>query len=122
MKLTRQQRRITQDSHNEGPYDGEYYDHWEKGTYNCLICDQPLFSSEHKYKNLTGYASFHHAIGNLVMTQNQVVMHSNFAFCENCGAYIGYPIVDQIYGDIWHYRVMSQAVKFVPAVKSETTD
>jgi peptide-methionine (R)-S-oxide reductase len=53
-KLTDEQYRITQQKGTESPFTGKYYKHEETGIYNCVCCDNPLFSSETKYESGTG--------------------------------------------------------------------
>ncbi len=35
----------------EKPFTGEYWNHKEEGSYICVACDTPLFSSKHKYQS-----------------------------------------------------------------------
>ena len=48
----------------ETPFTGRLFDTLEVGTYNCRICDNSLFLSEHKYITETGYATFWGTIKN----------------------------------------------------------
>jgi len=37
---------------------GPYWNNKEEGTYLCVVCDTPLFSSDTKYDSGTGWSSF----------------------------------------------------------------
>lgn len=91
-RLNETQYLITQFSSSEYPNTGDYVDHWEKGVYNCVICDKNLFSSEHKIESLKGYATFHDTIGDI---KEQEYGTNVVAKCENCGSNLG----DIITGD-----------------------
>ncbi|MEL6215892.1 MAG: peptide-methionine (R)-S-oxide reductase, partial [Pseudomonadota bacterium] len=56
--LTPRQREITQNKGTERAFTGEYLDHKADGTYCCVVCQSPLFSSEHKYDSGSGWPSF----------------------------------------------------------------
>ena len=87
-KLTEKQYVVTQFSSSEHPGSGKYIDHFEKGKYNCIVCDENLFSSVHKYKTKKGFAAFHSTIGDLY-EQNLEFGKIITAKCENCGSYLG---------------------------------
>ena len=38
---------------------GEYYKHWERGVYQCVVCHIPQFSSRTKYDSGSGWPSFY---------------------------------------------------------------
>ena len=50
----------------EVPFSGEYYKETAKGSYNCKVCGNPLFSSDAKFHSdipgLAGWPSFNDAI------------------------------------------------------------
>ena len=87
-KLTKQQFFITQLAGSEQPRSGIYNKFSKKGKYNCIICTENLFSSEHKYKSKTGFAAFHTAIGN-IYEQKLEVGDITSAKCHNCGSHLG---------------------------------
>ena len=43
----------------EKPFSGEYWNHKEEGSYICVACDSPLFSSDHKYQSGSGWPSYY---------------------------------------------------------------
>ncbi|MGI8859815.1 MAG: peptide-methionine (R)-S-oxide reductase, partial [Rubrobacteraceae bacterium] len=52
-QLTSEQYRVTRMKGTERAFTGEYWDNKEEGTYNCVACGTPLFSSETKYDSGT---------------------------------------------------------------------
>ena len=42
-RLTPEQFYVTQERGTERPFTGEYWNHKEKGTYHCIVCDEKLF-------------------------------------------------------------------------------
>ena len=57
-RLTSLQYLVTQESETERAYTGCYDEHFEKGTYHCIVCNEPLFSSDHKYNSGCGWPAF----------------------------------------------------------------
>ncbi len=57
-KLDPEAYRITQKADTERPFCGTLLDNKKDGTYACVVCGLPLFSSEHKFNSGTGWPSF----------------------------------------------------------------
>ncbi len=56
--LTDEQRRVTQASGTERAFCGNLLDNHKDGTYVCVVCGLPLFSSSEKFTSGTGWPSF----------------------------------------------------------------
>ncbi|MEM6819772.1 MAG: peptide-methionine (R)-S-oxide reductase MsrB [Pseudomonadota bacterium] len=95
--LTPEQREITQNKGTERAFTGEYLDHKADGTYCCVVCQSPLFSSEHKYDSGSGWPSFFLPLaGDNVSVQRDTShgMIREEVLCANCGAHLGHVFPD----------------------------
>ena len=61
-RLTPEQYTVTQQAGTERAFTGKYWDTDEEGVYHCIVCDEPLFTSETKYDAGCGWPSFYQAI------------------------------------------------------------
>ncbi len=96
-RLTPEQYQVTQCSATEPPFTGEYWNCHDNGTYECVVCGEPLFSSDAKFDSGTGWPSFFKpasdkAVGEKAdrahgMTRVEIV-------CKKCGAHLGHVFDD----------------------------
>ena len=95
--LTEEQRRITQDRGTEAPFTGSLLGNKADGTYHCVVCETPLFSSDHKYDSGSGWPSFWLPLaGDNVRTERDLShgMIREEVVCANCGAHLGHVFPD----------------------------
>lgn len=96
-RLTPLQYKVTQKAGTERAFTGEYWDTKDPGTYRCIVCDVPLFSSDTKYDSGSGWPSFWEALD-----PDAVELHEDRSFgmvrteatCANCGAHLGHVFPD----------------------------
>ncbi len=96
-KLTDEQYRITQQQGTERPFTGKYVNHKGDGTYSCVCCDAPLFSSEHKYDSGSGWPSFWLPLAGEAVTTKRDISHGMIrdeVVCSRCGAHLGHVFED----------------------------
>ena len=96
-KLDDEQFEITQNAATERAFTGKYVDHKADGTYRCICCDTPLFSSEHKYDSGSGWPSFWLPMaGEAVRTikDSSHGMTRIEVVCNNCDAHLGHIFED----------------------------
>ena len=95
--LTSEQFHITRKKGTERPFTGAYWNEHEAGVYQCVCCDNDLFSSETKFDSRTGWPSFWTPIAqNNVKTQTdtKLFMRRTEVLCSRCEAHLGHVFND----------------------------
>jgi peptide-methionine (R)-S-oxide reductase len=96
-KLSAEQYQVTQCSATERPFTGKYVNHKADGTYRCVCCDAPLFSSATKYDSGSGWPSFWLPLaGDAVrtVTDQSHGMTRTEVVCAACDAHLGHVFED----------------------------
>ena len=96
-KLTGEQYEVTQNKGTERPFTGEYVDHKNDGTYQCVCCGAELFSSEHKYDSGSGWPSFWLALAADNVKTIRDTSHGMIrdeVVCNACDAHLGHVFED----------------------------
>ncbi|KAM6895261.1 methionine-R-sulfoxide reductase B3 [Xenentodon cancila] len=92
-RLSPMQFHVTQERGTESAFTGELTYHKEEGTYNCVVCGAPLFSSNSKFDSGSGWPSFFD-----VVKDDSVALSDDFSYgmhrvettCSQCGAHLGH--------------------------------
>lgn len=95
--LSPEQYHVTRRSGTERAYTGKYHDTKTPGTYVCVCCGNPLFSSETKFESGTGWPSFYEPVEpEAVETQadNSLFMRRTEVTCAACDAHLGHVFPD----------------------------
>jgi len=96
-RLTAEQYHVTQEAGTERPFTGTYWDCKDEGVYRCVVCDEPLFSSDSKYESGTGWPSFYAEVGDDAVERHSdttLGMARTEAVCGKCGAHLGHIFPD----------------------------
>ena len=96
-RLTPLQYHVTQEHGTEQAFTGEYWDTKDAGTYRCVVCDAPLFSSTTKYDSGTGWPSFYEPLDDsAVVTESDASlgMLRTEVLCRSCSAHLGHVFPD----------------------------
>ena len=96
-RLAPKQYHVTREKGTERAFSGAYWDCKDEGTYRCVCCDAPLFSSDTKFDSGTGWPSFYAALdSDAVVTESDRShgMVRTEAMCANCGAHLGHVFPD----------------------------
>ncbi|WP_233840997.1 peptide-methionine (R)-S-oxide reductase MsrB [Dyella sp. 2HG41-7] len=116
--LTPEQFAICRCSATEPPFSGKWYRHKELGTYVCVACRTPLFSSETKYDSGSGWPSFFQPIKrggiNLVPDKTHG-MHRTEVRCAECDSHLGHVFPDGPKPTGLRYCINSLALDFEPS-------
>jgi peptide-methionine (R)-S-oxide reductase len=96
-RLTPDQYRVCRMKGTEPPFTGALYHNEATGTYECVACGQPLFSSDTKFDSGSGWPSFDRPIdrANVELHQDRsLFMVRTEVTCKRCGAHLGHVFDD----------------------------
>lgn len=97
-QLTPEEFKVTRKKGTERAFTGQYHACKERGTYHCICCGSPLFSSDTKYDSGTGWPSFWEAV-----SSESIETKSDFSIffmprtevvCSRCDAHLGHVFED----------------------------
>jgi peptide-methionine (R)-S-oxide reductase len=96
-ELTPEQYHITREHGTERAFTGEYNDCKDVGTYRCVCCGNPLFSSDTKYNSGSGWPSFYQPIDKDAVAEKSdksLFMERTEVLCAKCDAHLGHVFED----------------------------
>jgi peptide-methionine (R)-S-oxide reductase len=92
-------------------------DEHRAGTFACLGCALPLFSSKTKFDSGTGWPSFYRPLANAVgtTTDTQFMMERTEVHCRRCGGHLGHVFDDGPPPTGLRYCMNGASLTFTPA-------
>lgn len=94
--LTPEQYAVLREGQTEAPFKGKYVHEDKKGTYVCMACGNPLFSSDTKFDSKSGWPSFEDALPGAVEFKEDTShgMSRVEVVCAQCGSHLGHVFPD----------------------------
>jgi peptide-methionine (R)-S-oxide reductase len=92
-ELTPEQYRIARQKGTERAFTGQYWDTHTPGTYKCVCCGEPLFTSDTKFDSGSGWPSFYAAMNPDAIETEQDGSHfmrRTEIHCAKCGCHLGH--------------------------------
>jgi len=116
-QLTAEQFAVCRKKGTERAFSGAYWDNHESGTYKCVGCGTPLFSSEAKYESGTGWPSFYEPIDpqNVETEEDRaLLMRRTEVHCAVCDSHLGHVFSDGPRPTGLRYCLNSVSLNFEP--------
>ena len=95
-QLSPEEFHVCRQAGTEAPFSGKYYDNKEEGTYNCICCNAPLFSSDTKFDSGTGWPSYYECFEDSIK-EIKDVNHGMVRVevrCNSCDSHLGHVFPD----------------------------
>jgi peptide-methionine (R)-S-oxide reductase len=95
--LTPEQYYVTRQHGTERAFTGRFHDSKDTGTYVCVCCGNPLFSSETKFDSGTGWPSFYQPMSDDAVATKEdrsFFMRRTEVLCAACDAHLGHVFPD----------------------------
>ncbi len=109
--------RVTRRHGTERPFSHPYNNEKRAGTYTCVCCGAPLFSSKAKFDSGTGWPSFYEPLDGGMVSEHEdrsFFMRRTEVRCAACEAHLGHVFPDGPNPTGLRYCMNGTALKLKP--------
>ena len=116
-QLTPEQYQVTRQRGTERAFTHPYYSEKRRGTFYCVCCGAPVFSSRDKFDSGTGWPSFTQPIDEKAVEEHEdksFFMRRTAVRCASCDAHLGHVFPDGPEPTGLRYCVNGVSLQFRP--------
>ncbi len=117
-ELSPEQYHVTRKAGTERPFSHPLNNEKRAGTFHCVCCGQPLFSSQAKFDSGTGWPSFFQPVEKDAVAEKQdrsLFMRRTEVLCSACDAHLGHVFPDGPEPTGLRYCMNGTALDFEPS-------